>query len=92
MRASLLATSADMDTEATKADCATSESQRAMVASKLKGVYAKLAKERQKRKPKSVSANLHEQNGKASTEAAAAVNVSARSVDHATTSEPRRRY
>lgn len=43
-----------------------------------------VAKERKKRKSKSVGANLPPQNGKTRDEAAALLNVGARSVDHAT--------
>ncbi len=73
-----------------------SESQRAMVAGRVKKHYAVKAKERQKRKPKSVVENLPQQKkqdivanlppsetGKARDQAGASVGVSGKSVDHA---------
>ena len=59
-------------------------SQRAMVAARAKNYYADQAKKRMVagKKP-DPSANLHQGNGKASEQAGAAVNVSARSVAHA---------
>lgn len=62
--------------------------QRSMVGARAKGVYSEEAKERQKRKPKSVVANLPQQKEmapKARDQAAAAVSVSGKSIDHATT-------
>ena len=60
------------------------ESQRATVAAKLKKILAPAAKERQKRKPNSVPVNLPEQkNGDTRDQAAAMLNVSGSSVDHA---------
>jgi hypothetical protein len=64
------------------------ESQRAMVAGRLKELYAPAAKERQRgarTRRKNVEANLPQDNaaGRARAIAAAAVNVSARTVEHA---------
>lgn len=62
------------------------ESQRALVGAKLRDIFDQQAKERQKRKPNSVPENLPEQNkGDSRDKAGAAVAVSGRSVDHATT-------
>lgn len=63
-----------------------STSQRAMVAARVLDVYEERAKERQKRKAKSVVENLPQQNGsKARDEAGAALNVSGKMVDAAAT-------
>lgn len=60
------------------------ESQRAMVGDAVKDYYAAKAKERQKRKPQSVPANLPEQTGDARDQAGAAVGVSGKLIDAAT--------
>jgi len=60
-------------------------SQRAMVGAKIEPELARLAKERQKRKPKSVVVNSPQQKSKAQDEAAKIVNVSGKSVSDAKT-------
>lgn len=63
-----------------------SASQRAMVAAKVRDLYDDQAKDRQKRKPKSVVENLPQQTpAKARDEAGASLSVSGKTVDHATT-------
>lgn len=61
------------------------ESQRAMVAAKLAEIFAADAKDRKKRKPKSVVANLppQKEKGKSRDKAAKLMKVSGKSVDHA---------
>ena len=59
------------------------ETQRSFVGAELVPMYEAAAKERQKRKSDPASANVREQNGKATEAAARAVNVSARSIENA---------
>lgn len=60
-----------------------SPTQLSMVAARAREYYDKEAKQRQKRKPKSVPENLPEQKGDARDQAGKAVGVSGRSVDYA---------
>ena len=59
-------------------------SQLSMVAARARAIYDQQAKERQKRKPDSVQANLPEQKEQSRDAAGRAVGVSGKSVDHAT--------
>jgi len=60
-----------------------SASQRGFLAAELLPLIEKESKERQKRKPKSVSATGHEQNGKSTDKAAAATGASGRTTARA---------